>query len=348
MAAGAAATLIAALFLVFVVGQVLYRVAGPKAAHGEVTNVMLRPGAGLNEISTTLKSAGVVRSASVFAAAAQFSGAARHLKAGEYEFPSGASMKAVLGKIRNGQVVRHFVTIPEGVTSEVAIDILMANSFLTGAAPVPEEGTILPETYEVRRGEDRAAVLKRMTEARDQLLGQLWAQRKEGLPYQTPQEAVILASIVEKETSKADERPHVASVYLNRLKSSMRLQSDPTTIYGISRGRPLGRGIKLSELNAVNPYNTYAIDGLPAGPIANPGRASLAAVLDPADSNDLYFVADGSGGHVFAATSEQHLANVQKWRKIEKTDPAWTAQADGPTATVKPPNSKTTAAKGKK
>jgi UPF0755 protein len=232
----------------------------------------------------------------------------------------------VLKKIRNGEVVRHTVTIPEGLTSEMVVDILMANPILTGAVPVPEEGTILPETYDVRRGEDRAEVLRRMTEARDRLLAQLWAQRKEGLPYATPQEAVILASIVEKETSKPEERPHVASVYLNRLRIGIRLQSDPTTIYGISRGRPLGRGIRMSELETATPYNTYAIDGLPAGPICNPGRASLAAVLDPATSEDVYFVADGKGGHVFAPTAEQHAQNVARWRQIEKTDPAWTAR----------------------
>jgi UPF0755 protein len=340
MALSAAATLGVALVLMFVASLWVYHGSGPKAPKGDITNVVLRPGAGLSEIASTLDRAGVVRSGPIFAAAAQITGSARSLKAGEYEFPSRASMAAVLRKIRNGEVVRHTVTIPEGLTSEMVVDILMANPILSGAVPVPEEGTILPETYEVRRGEDRAEVLRRMTEARNRLLAQLWAQRKEGLPYATPQEAVILASIVEKETSKAPERPHVAAVYLNRLRIGMRLGADPTVIYGITRGRPLGHGIRQSELDAVTPYNTYASDGLPAGPICNPGRASLAAVLDPATSDDIYFVADGTGGHVFAATAEEHLRNVSRWRQVEKTNPAWTSlpAVNAPAPTAAPAN----------
>lgn len=322
MAISAAATLAAALALILVVSLVAYNGPGPKARAGEATTVMLRPGAGLGEIASTLERGGVVRSSSLFAAAAQVTGAAKQLKAGEYEFPSRASMRDVLAKIRSGKVVRHLVTIPEGVTSEMAVDILMANPLLTGAVPVPEEGSILPETYEVRRGEDRAAVLKRMMEARDALLAQLWAARKPGLPFTTPQEAVILASIVEKETAKPEERPRIAGLFINRLRAGMRLQSDPTIIYGITRGRPLGRGILLSEKLAATPFNTYAIDGLPATAIANPGRASLAAVLDPADTQDLYFVADGSGGHVFAKTLEEHERNVARWRVIERSQNA--------------------------
>jgi UPF0755 protein len=332
MAGGAAATVLAALVLFFVVGQIAYRMPGPKAAQGEVTNVILRPGARVTEIGSVLARARVVRSASLFVAFAELSGAGRSLKAGEYDIPSGASMAKVMSMIHKGQIVHHVVHVPEGLTSEMVVDILMADPFLSGAAPVPEEGTILPETYEYRRGEDRAAVLKRMMDARDKLLGELWAQRKEGLPYKTPQEAVILASIVEKETAKADERAHVASVYLNRLKLGMKLGADPTVIYGITRGRPLGHGIRQSELDAVTPYNTYATAGLPAGPICNPGRAALAAVLDPADTNDLYFVATGDGGHVFAATAAQHDANVAKWRMVEKVNPAWTPQPSAPAA----------------
>jgi UPF0755 protein len=263
---------------------------------------------------------------------AELSGAGRRLKAGEYDIPSGASMAKVMSMIRNGEIVHHVVHVPEGLTSEMVVDILMTNPFLTGAAPVPEEGSILPETYEIRRGEDRAAVLKRMTDARDRVLGELWAARKDGLPYKSPQEAVILASIVEKETAKDIERPHVASVYLNRLKTGMRLGADPTVIYGISRGRPLGHGITQSELRTPTPYNTYAIEGLPAGPICNPGRASLAAVLDPATSNDLYFVATGDGGHAFAASAAEHDKNVAKWRTVEKINPAWTAHTENAAA----------------
>jgi UPF0755 protein len=181
---------------------------------------------------------------------------------------------------------------------------------LTGSAATPPEGAILPETYEVQRGEDRAAVLQRMMDDRDELLDKLWADRQQGLPFQTKEEAVTLASIVEKETGLAAERPRVAAVFINRLRTGMRLGSDPTIIYGISRGRPLGRGIRLSELQRPTPYNTYLIPGLPPTPIANPGRAALAAVLNPPKSDDLYFVADGTGGHVFASTLEQHNANV--------------------------------------
>jgi UPF0755 protein len=206
------------------------------------------------------------------------------------------------------------VTIPEGITSDMVMDILNKEPALTGEAPTPPEGAVLPETYDFQRGEDRAAVLQRMMDARDRLLATLWAKRSPGLPIRTPEEAVILASIVEKETGVARERPQVASVFVNRLLKGMRLESDPTIIYGITKGRPLGRRILLSELQAPTPYNTYAINGLPPTPIANPGRASLAAVLDPPSTDYISFVADGSGGHAFAATYEEHQRNVEAWR----------------------------------
>src|SRR5690606_18966200 len=186
----------------------------------------------------------------------------------------------------------------------------------------PPEGSVLPETYQIERGDDRAAVLKRMMDAQEALLAQLWAKRHPGLPFDTPEEAVTLASIVEKETGVAAERPRVAAVFVNRLRRGMRLESDPTIIYGLTRGRPLGRGIRASELAAATPYNTYLIDGLPPTPIANPGRASLAAVLDPPKTDELFFVADGTGGHVFAKTYEEHLRNVAKWRALEKAKAA--------------------------
>ncbi|MGF2526125.1 endolytic transglycosylase MltG, partial [Ralstonia pseudosolanacearum] len=175
----------------------------------------------------------VIGSSAVFLVAAQVSGAAKRLKAGEYEFPSRASMATVIDKIRHGRVVRHFVTIPEGMTSEMAVDVLMKEDVLTGSAPVPPEGAILPETYEVQRGEDRAAVLQRMMNDRDALLEQLWAQRQPGLPFEHPEQAVVMASIVEKETAKPDERPRIAAVFINRLRQGMKLQSDPTIIYGL-------------------------------------------------------------------------------------------------------------------
>ena len=291
--------------------------AGPGPAGRPIT-VILRPGAGVSEIASSLERGGVVGSAAVFMAAAQLSGAAHHLKAGEYAFDPHVSLASVIEEIRAGRVVRHMITIPEGLTSEEAVAVLMDSDVLTGAAPVPPEGAILPDTYEVRRGEDRSAVLQRMMDARDNLLRALWAQRRPDLPLASPQDVMILASIVEKETGLAAERPKVAAVFVNRLKRGIRLQSDPTIIYGLTRGRPLGRGIRESELTGYTPYNTYLIDGLPPTPICNPGRAAIAAVLDPPQTDDLYFVADGSGGHAFASTLEQHQKNVEHWRALEK------------------------------
>ena len=315
----AGATLVV-IGMVFVFGAIwLYQGPGPAAKGGDITSVVLRRGASVPEIAASLESGGVIRSSSIFMTAAQITGAARSLKAGEYEFKSRASMAEVLDAIRKGKVVRHFVTIPEGVTSDMAVDILMRSPILTGVAPTPPEGAILPETYQVERGEDRAAVLQRMMDDRDQLLDELWPQRQKSLPFSTKDEAMTLASIVEKETGVASERPRVAAVFVNRLRTGMRLGSDPTIIYGLTRGRPLGRGILLSELQRQTAYNTYLIDGLPPTPIANPGRAAIAAVLDPPKTDELYFVADGTGGHVFARTLEEHNANVVKWRQIERS-----------------------------
>jgi UPF0755 protein len=216
------------------------------------------------------------------------------------------------------------VTVPEGVTSAHAVAILARHPVLTGSAPVPPEGALLPETYDVQRGDDRAAVLNRMMEARDKVLVDLWANRQAGLPISTPEEAVILASIVEKETGIAAERPQVAAVFVNRLRRGMRLESDPTIIYGLSKGEPLldaagrRRGLRRSELERPNPYSTYQIDGLPPTAIANPGVDSLRAVLNPPATADLFFVADGSGGHVFARTFDEHLRNVARWRQVER------------------------------
>ena len=305
-----------------------YAGPGPTAKAGTDTTVILRRGAGVSEIANALSRAGVVRSPSVFLAAAQFTGAAKALKAGEYKFASRASMRAVLDAIRHGRVVRHQVTIPEGWTSEMAAEALAREPALTGAAPAPPEGSILPDTYQFERGEDRAAVMKRMMDAQDELLATLWARRQPGLPFRTPDEAVTLASVVEKETALPSERPRIAAVFLNRLRSGMRLESDPTIIYGLTHGRPLGRGIRLSELTGQTPYNTYVVDGLPPTPICNPGRASLAAVLDPPKSSELFFVADGSGGHVFASTFEEHKRNVEKWRSVEKTRAAQATTAE--------------------
>lgn len=327
MAGGATLALIG---LVLVLGSLwLYQGPGPAARFGDVTSVVLRKGASLPEIASSLERGGAIRSSSIFITAAQVTGAARALKAGEYEFKSRASMAQVLDAIRHGRIVRHQVTIPEGVTSEMAVEILMRSPVLTGVVPTPPEGAILPETYQVERGEDRSAVLQRMMDDRDELLAQLWAGRQSGLPFSTKEEAATLASIVEKETGLASERPRVAAVFVNRLRTGMRLGSDPTIIYGLTRGRPLGRGIRLSELQRQTPYNTYLIDGLPPTPIANPGREALAAVLNPPNSDELYFVADGTGGHVFARTYAEHEANVARWRQVERDRAAKAAKSGG-------------------
>jgi UPF0755 protein len=295
----------------------LYAGPGPRAANGQSTTVVLEYGSGVRGIARTLKEAHVIRSQALFLAMAKLAGGAR-LKAGEYAIASGESMARIISDLRAGRVVRHFITIPEGWTSEMAANAVNGSPLLTGQAPTPPEGAILPETYEVRRGEDRAQVMRRMEQARDKLLAELWANRKPGLPFATPEQAVVLASIVEKETALAAERPRIAAVFENRLKAGMRLESDPTVIYGISRGLPLGRGLTIGDLASPSPYNTYQTPGLPPTPIANPGRAALEAVLRPPQTDELYFVANGSGGHSFAATYEQHQKNVAQWRQIER------------------------------
>ena len=295
-----------------------YESAGPKSQSGAPTTVILRKGAGVSEVAADLAQAGVIRSAALFIAAAEITRAAPKLKAGEYAFPSQASLAQVIRKIRTGDIVHHRITIAEGLTSQQAVDLINASDVLVGQIPTPPEGSILPETYDVTRGEQRAAVLQKMMDARDRVVSALWAHHKPGLPFHTVDEAVTLASIVEKETALPGERPRVAAVYVNRLRQGMKLQADPTVIYGITGGLPLGRGIRESELLAPNPYNTYVVAGLPPGPIGNPGRASLAAAMDPPDTNELYFVADGTGGHVFAASYEAQAQNVARWRQIEK------------------------------
>lgn len=317
MAASGLATLAIAVLVFTAWGVWTYTSAGPAARQGAGTTVILRHGASLPEIAADLEDRGVVRSSSIFIAAAQITGAARALKAGEYSIPSRTTLGNLLAMIRQGRIVRHYVTIPEGLSVEQVMAILAANTVLTGQATAPAEGSILPDTYEVTRGEERAAVLQEMTAARDKVLAQLWPHRRAGLPFKTPEEAMILASIVEKETGLASERPRVAAVFVNRLQKGMPLASDPTIIYGITGGTPLGHGIRQSELDATTPYNTYHFAGLTPTPICNPGRASIAAVLDPAQTDDLYFVADGTGGHAFAATPEQHLKNVERWREVE-------------------------------
>ena len=307
----------AAIALILAASLWAYAGPGPAARGGGATDVVLPPGESLPRIAGMLNRAHVTGSAAVFVIAAKLTGAARLLKAGEYEFPSRTPMWKVLAALRDGRVVRRFVTVPEGVTSQAVADILLRTAYLSGQVAAPSEGSILPETYEVRRGEDRTEILGRMMEARDALLADLWTARASGLPYQTPQQAVIMASIVEKETAKPDERPRIAAVFINRLKAAMRLESDPTVIYGLTGGEPLGHGLRTSELVSQTPYNTYVVAGLPPTPIGNPGRAALAAAMNPTVTDDLYFVADGTGGHAFSDNLQTHLRNVAHWRAIE-------------------------------
>ena len=240
------------------------------------------------------------------------------VQAGEFDIPPGTSGAKLLDILQHGQPVVRLISIPEGMPSILVQEKLAATAGLTGPAPLPAEGSVLPDSYGWDKGEARAEVIRRMTAAMDRQLATLWARRKPTTVVTTPGQAIILASIVEKETAKASERRMVAGVYSNRLRIGMKLDADPTVIYPITHGKPLGRRIRRSELDAITGYNTYRETGLPTGPIANPGRDSIAAVLDPAPTRALYFVADGSGGHVFADTLTQHQANVAKWFAIRR------------------------------
>ncbi|MBP7137187.1 MAG: endolytic transglycosylase MltG [Sphingomonadaceae bacterium] len=280
--------------------------------------VVVSPGASLKAAANILEKQGAIESASGFLRHAKIFGSSEPIKPGEYEIKAGMDNGDVLALLQSGRTKQRFVIIPEGTPSVVVADRLMAADFLIGNVAVPAEGSVLPDAYPYTRGEQRSAVLKRMQGAMAKALSKAWADRKPSTVARSPEEAVILASIVEKETGKASERRTVAGVYSNRVRLGMKLQADPTVIYPVTRGRALGRRILKSELLADNGYNTYAKVGLPVGPIANPGKASIEAVLNPAPTQALYFVADGSGGHVFANTLEQHNANVQKWYSLRR------------------------------
>lgn len=302
---------------IFLYGKWRYEAAGPLP---EKTVVWLQPGLGLAGITNRLQTARVIDRPLIFRTVVRFTGAAGSLKAGEYEIPAHASMMDVVRVLREGKSIVHKITIPEGLTSRQAMEIVKADPVLAGEIPLlPPEGALLPETYNFLKGTTRAELVDRMQKSRTSLMNALWPKRAGGLPFSTPNEALILASIVEKETGLKSERPKVAAVFVNRLRVPMRLQSDPTIVYGITRGAgPLGRPIRRSEIDRPTPYNTYQIDGLPPTPICNPGRASIEAVLNPPVTDDLYFVADGAGGHAFAPSLAGHERNVDKWRKIEK------------------------------
>ena len=289
--------------------------AGPST---RTLTIQVAEGSTLSGAAHQLEAVGAIRSASRFRLYARLFGSGDPIKAGEYRIPPHLSPSDILKLLQGGRTLQRLVVVPEGYPSVMVHDALMKADGLTGQVPVPAEGSVLPDSYAFQRGDTRASVVAHMQRAMRDYLATAWAKRKPGIAVTTPEQAIVLASIVEKETGKPSERRMVAAVYANRLKRRMPLQADPTVIYPITRGRPLGRRILRSELQAKNGYNTYAETGLPVGPIANPGRASIDAVLDPATSNALYFVADGTGGHVFADTLEQHNANVQKWYAIRR------------------------------
>src|SRR3954453_16313379 len=303
---------------VYVYGKQKIEAPGP-LSDDKVVNIPAR--AGMTDIADILQREGVIDNnrwafiGSVFALKAR-----ADLKPGEYAFQKNASLRDVIGTIVEGKVVQHSVTIPEGLTSEQIVARLTENDIFAGPIrEVPREGTLLPETYKFPRGTTREQVIQRMQQSQKRVLAEIWERRNADVPVKSPEQLVTLASIVEKETGKADERSRVAAVFVNRLRQKMKLQSDPTIIYGLAGGKgTLGRPIKRSEIMQPSPYNTYVVDGLPPGPIANPGGASLEATANPARTRDLFFVADGTGGHSFTETYDQHQKNVARLRSMEK------------------------------
>ena len=292
-------------------------------AQGPLTQdkvVLIPKGTGTSEMAELLTREGVVSDPNLFELYAYLNRSKGQLKAGEFQFRAGTSVEEAIDTLIQGKAIQHAFTLPEGLTSEQIVARLRENELLTGNInEVPREGTLLPDTYHFERGTSRQQLINKMqAEAREALV-KAWAKRSPDLAIKTPSELVILASIVEKETGRGDERPRVAGVFLNRLSKRMKLQSDPTIVYGIVGGKgTLGRGILRSEIERATPYNTYVIEGLPPGPIANPGRAALEAVANPLKTRDLFFVADGTGGHAFAETLDQHNRNVARWRQIER------------------------------
>lgn len=340
---------------VYYYGRQILEAAGP-LKEDKIVNIPSR--AGKRDIADVLNKEGVIDvNPWIFIASVFALKASSDLKPGEYAFQKNASLHDVIGTIVEGKVVQHAVTIPEGLTSEQIVARLADNDIFTGTArELPREGTLLPETYKFPRGTTREQVIQRMQQAQKRALAEIWERRSPDVPIKSPEQLVILASIVEKETGRADERSRVAAVFVNRMRQKIKLQSDPTIIYGLVGGKgTLGRPIKRSEITQPSPYNTYVIEGLPPGPISNPGRASLEAAANPARTRDLYFVADGTGGHAFTETYDQHQKNVAKLRAMEKqiqndaVEPEETSQpaavppagADtAPTATTKPPQAK--------
>ncbi len=307
----------AVLLLVLVGGNFIYGWTAQGPSTRDVT-VLIKPGSSITLAAKSLEQGQVIKSAEAFVNRAKIFGATSTIKAGEFLIPAGASNAEILNILTGGKAVQRMVTVVEGMPSIMVYERLMANKKLKGSIPVPAEGSVLPDSYSFELNEPRAAVLLRMQSAMKKALAESWAKRSKDTVVKTPQEAVTLAAIVEKETAKPSERRMVAGVYSNRVRKGMMLQADPTIIYPITKGKPLGRRIRQSEIADINDYNTYAMVGLPKGPIANPSRASIEAVLNPEKTEALFFVADGTGGHVFADTLEQHNANVEKWYAIRR------------------------------
>ncbi|WP_370878862.1 endolytic transglycosylase MltG [Phyllobacterium ifriqiyense] len=300
-------------------GKVEFNEPGPNDV---TTNYVVKSGSGIIEIADGLERRGIISDARIFKYGVQAYGHQGNMKAGEYEIKAHASMREIMDLLRSGKSVLHSLTIPEGLTVEQIFQRISEDDVLTGNLPaiMPKEGSLFANTMRFSRGTTREELVKKMQADQKKLVEDIWERRDPSVPLKTIEEFVTLASIVEKETGKADERPRVASVFINRLNKRMRLQSDPTILYGLfgGKGRPADRAILKSDIEKPTPYNTYTINGLPPGPIANPGRDALEAVAHPSQTKDLYFVADGTGGHVFAATLEEHNENVKRWREVEK------------------------------
>lgn len=299
-------------------GLVLAWVFLGSATIAKDTSFTIPGGASVAAVADKLEAEGLITSASGFMLQARIFGSDSPIQAGEFLLTPDMSQGDILAAFQSGDVIRRFVTIPEGMPSILVWERLMAEELLSGEVTVPPEGSILPDTYAFERGQSRASLVEQMQAAMDKALAEEWAKRSPGIAVDTMRDALILASIVEKETGKPEERRMVAGLYSNRVRTGMKLQADPTIIYPVTKGKPLGRRIKQSEIAAVNGYNTYTRTGLPEGPITNPGRASIAAVLNPESTGALFMVADGTGGHWFADTLEQHNANVAKWYAIRR------------------------------
>jgi len=285
----------------------------------KAATIMVEEGATLGRLCPGLERKHLIPgNCTTYRAAARLLGSRDPIQAGEFEVPAGTGGAALLDLLQHGRPVQRLITVTEGMPAIIVSEKLAANPYLSGPTPPIEEGSLLPDSYGYERNEARAAVVRRMQAAMTRTLDELWPKRSTDCPIATRDQAVILASIVEKETGKASERPTIAGVYCNRLKIGMKLDADPTVIYPVTKGKPLGRRIRKSELNAQNGYNTYRRAGLPDGPIANPGKASIEAVLHPAATKALYFVADGTGGHVFAETLAEQQTNVAKWFALRR------------------------------